>query len=68
VPQVPVQPAPQPVVTGEQKKRRFVERRSATTPSVPADRSGYQEVAKEKPTFTGRLSLRDLVEEEEALS
>jgi len=68
VPQVPAQPAPQPVVTGEQKKRRFVERRSATTPSVPADRSGYQEVAKEKPTFTGRLSLRDLVEEEEALS
>lgn len=58
--------APQkPVETGEQKKRRFLERRSKSEPAVPAGRTGYQEVAQEKPTFTGRISLRDLVEEEE---
>lgn len=71
-PEVPAQqeqPAPQkPEETGKQKRARFVERRTSTQPAAPADRSGYQPVAQEKPTFTGRLSLRDLVEEEDALS
>ena len=49
--------------TREEKKRKFVERRVKTDPSVPAGDAVYQESAKETPRFKGRISLADLVKE-----
>lgn len=49
--------------TREEKKKKFVERRIKTDPSVPAGDAVYREPEKETPRFTGRISLADLVKE-----
>lgn len=56
-------PAEEPVATGKEKRRRFVERRESVSPEPPANRDGYSKSG-QTPGRNRPPSLAELVQED----